>query len=72
VREEEEAGRPGVRKSVFPVLYQDMVFVFDAPPPGRKYLHLEIPTTPWGGKGAFRFTIPASLIREKGEGPAGR
>jgi hypothetical protein len=45
----------------------DEVYVFEAPAPGVKTLHLEIPTTLWGGAGVFRFAIPSTMIRT---GPA--
>lgn len=38
------------------------VFVFEAPPAAAK-LRLEIPATPWGGTGAFKFALPATMIR---------
>lgn len=37
-------------------------FVFEAPPAAAK-LRLEIPATPWGGTGAFKFALPSTMIR---------
>jgi hypothetical protein len=49
-------------RSAFPVSFQDHVFVFEAPAAQPNYLRLEIAAEAWGGKGAFRFTIPGSMI----------
>jgi hypothetical protein len=38
------------------------VFVFEAPPASAK-LRLEIPATPWGGTGAFKFSLPSTFVR---------
>jgi hypothetical protein len=58
------------RKAVlFPVTVQEEVFVFEAPPSGAAPLRLEIPAAPWGGPGAFRFIIPAAMIRQERGGP---
>src|SRR5262245_251495 len=37
-------------------------FVFEAPPASAK-LRLEIPATPWGGTGSFKFALPSTMIR---------
>jgi hypothetical protein len=49
----------------FPINFEDHLFVFEAPNERPEYLHLEIPTASWGGKGSFRFTIPASMIQDE-------
>jgi hypothetical protein len=38
------------------------VFVFEAPPASAK-LRLEIPATPWGGTGSFKFALPSPFVR---------
>jgi hypothetical protein len=58
------------RSTTFPVQFQEVEFVFEAPPPGAKFLHLEVPVAVWGGTGAFRFTIPGAMVREERAGPA--
>jgi hypothetical protein len=50
--------------TAFPVSIQDHVFMFEAPAARPNYLFLEIPADTWGGKGAFRFTIPGSMIND--------
>lgn len=60
------AHRQAVRSSVFPVSFQSEVFAFDVPAAGVEYLRLEVPADAWGGKSAFRFTIPAAMIRQAG------
>ena len=57
--------------SAFPVSFHDHVFMFDAPAARPNYLYLEIPAETWGGKGAFRFTIPGSMIHDE-RGKPGR
>jgi hypothetical protein len=57
------------KANVFPVAVHDEVFVFEAPAPGLDYLHLEVPAAAWGGSGAFRFTIPGTMIRNEMAGP---
>jgi hypothetical protein len=52
------------RSGIFPVAVVEVVLVFEPPPAGAGPLHLEIPATPWGGRGTFRFTIPESLIHK--------
>ena len=59
---ETEAGDKKRKGPTFPVSFQDHVFVFEAPAARPNYLRLEIAAEPWGGKGAFRFTIPGSMI----------
>jgi len=49
-------------RRAFPVIFQDQVFVFEAPAGQPSYLRLEIAAEAWGGKGAVRFTIPGSMI----------
>jgi hypothetical protein len=56
------------RSSVFPVDFQDRVLVFEAPTRPED-LRLELAAEAWGGKGAFRFSIPGSMIHD--ERPAG-
>jgi hypothetical protein len=56
------------RSGLFPVTVQEEEFVFEAPPASAS-LRLEIAAATWGGTGAFRFTIPGSMIRHEG-GPA--
>jgi hypothetical protein len=51
------------RSSAGPVVVKDEVWRFEARPPARADLHLELPAEAWGGEGVFRFTIPASMIR---------
>jgi len=49
------------------------VFVFEAPPAAAK-LRLEIPATPWGGTGSFKFALPSTMIRpgaSRGGRPSG-
>jgi hypothetical protein len=58
------------KASVFPVAFQDEVFVFETPPAGLEYLCLEVPAAAWGGSGVFRFTIPSSMISRKRSGLA--
>jgi hypothetical protein len=48
----------------FPINFEDHLFAFEAPE-RPEYLQLEIPTASWGGKGSFRFTIPASMIQDE-------
>jgi len=59
---ENEAGDKKRKGPTFPVSFQDHVFVFEAPAARPNYLRLEIASEAWGGKGAFRFTIPGSMI----------
>jgi hypothetical protein len=64
-----EAPKKGKRRAgVFPLTAQEEVFVFEAPP-GPGPLRLEIPAEAWGGRGTFRFTIPAAMIRDERAGP---
>lgn len=49
--------------AVFPVEVADDVWIFDAPAPGVEFFKLEIPAATWGGTGAFRFTIPKTMLR---------
>jgi hypothetical protein len=56
------------KASVFPVLFQDEVFAFEAPPRGVKFVRLEVPVA---APGVLRFTIPASMIQREGTGPGG-
>jgi hypothetical protein len=58
-------------RSAFPVSFQDHVFVFEAPAAQPNYLRLEIAAEALGGKGAFRFTIPGSMIIDE-RGKPGR
>ena len=64
----EEQGR-----KTFPMAMVDKVYVYEVPPTGLQYLHLEIPAEPLGGTGFFRFTIPSFMIRHDQPGiiPAG-
>jgi hypothetical protein len=55
----------------FPVSFQDHVFLFEAPAARPDHLRLEIAADPWGGEGAFRFTIPKSMITDE-RGKRGR
>jgi hypothetical protein len=75
LRDFQELAEADERKSSgFPVAFQDEVFVFEAPSPGPEYMRLELAADAWGGKGAFRFTIPGSMIhfeRASQNGPAG-
>jgi hypothetical protein len=59
------------KSSGFPVAFQDEVLVFEAPSPGPEYLRLELAADAWGGKGAFRFTIPGSMIHSERAGQNG-
>ena len=69
---QEVAAADNKRKSaLFPVSVHDEVLVFEAPPSGVESLHLELPAEAWGRKGAFRFTIPGSMIEDKRSSPAG-
>jgi hypothetical protein len=52
------------RSSVFPVELQDQVLVFEAPARPED-LRLELPAEAWGGKGAFRFSIPVSMVHDE-------
>jgi hypothetical protein len=71
-RDSQEVGATNPRKEgLFPVAYQDEVFVFEAPAEGLGSLRLEIPADAWGGKGALRFTIPSALIRSERAGSVG-
>jgi len=68
---QEVAAVENQRKSaLFPVSLQDEVLVFEAPNSGVEYLRLEVPAEVWGGRGAFRFTIPSSMIEFKASGVA--
>jgi hypothetical protein len=49
----------------FPVSVQDHVFIFEAPAARPGHLRLEIAAEAWGGEGAFRFTIPGSMITDE-------
>jgi hypothetical protein len=40
----------------------DEVFVFEAPSADSPFLHLEIPSEPWGGLGTFRFALPKEMM----------
>jgi hypothetical protein len=55
----------------FPVSFQDHVFLFEAPAARPDHLRLEIAADAWGGEGAFRFTIPRSMITDE-RGKPGR
>jgi hypothetical protein len=55
---------------LFPVAFQDEVFAFETPPAGLEYFRLEVPAESWGGSGAFRFTIPTSMISRRRSGLA--
>src|SRR5262249_43763447 len=55
----------------FPVSFQDYVFLFEAPAARPDHLRLEIAGDAWGGEGAFRFTIPRSMITDE-RGKPGR
>jgi hypothetical protein len=55
---------PPVPHAVFPVVVRDLVLVFDAPDPAGE-LRLEIPAEAWNQHGAFRFTIPVSMIHDE-------
>jgi hypothetical protein len=59
------------KSALFPVSFLDEVLVFEAPFNDVDYLRLEVPAEAWGGKGAFRFTIPGSMIESKRSSPAG-
>lgn len=59
------------KSALFPVSVQDEVFVFEAPTGGAEDLRLEVPVEALGGKGAFRFTIPGSMIEDKRFSPTG-
>jgi hypothetical protein len=59
------------RSSVFPVVFEEVVFVFDAPPANLASLRLELPAEAWGGEGVFRFTILGPMVRHEQAGPAG-
>jgi hypothetical protein len=61
VLEVEAVDRQRERRA-FPVSFQDHVLVFEAPAAEPNYLRLEIAAEAWGGKGAFRFTLPGSMI----------
>lgn len=52
-----------IRSSMFPVSVEDRTFGFAAPSAGSQDLRFEVPAEPLGGKGMYRFTIPASLLR---------
>jgi hypothetical protein len=60
------------RSGVFPVSSHDEVIVFETPPSGLEFLRLEVPAEAWGRKGAFRFTIPGSMIEDKRSSAAGQ
>jgi hypothetical protein len=49
-------------RRAFPVSFLERVFIFEAPAAQPNDLRLEIAAEAWGGKGAFRFTIPVSMI----------
>jgi hypothetical protein len=51
------------RASVFPGTFVEDLLVFEAPPAGVEFLHLELPVAAWGGDGVFRLAIPKSMIR---------
>jgi hypothetical protein len=60
--------RPGASQSEAatprsPLAIVEEVFVFERPAPVVEYLRLELPAAGWGRTGAFRFTIPAPMIR---------
>jgi hypothetical protein len=55
-----------------PVTVRDEVLAFEPPPAGREYLRLEVPAAGWGRPGAFRFTIPGTMIRRPAPGPGRR
>ena len=59
------------RAAVFPVVFQEGVFLFEPPAAGVAYLRLEVPAEAWGGRGAFRFTIPRSMLRAARAGSTG-
>ena len=59
------------RAAVFPVVFQERVFLFEPPAAGVAYLRLEVPAEAWGGRGAFRFTIPRSMLRAARAGSTG-
>ncbi|TMQ32989.1 MAG: hypothetical protein E6K70_15585 [Planctomycetota bacterium] len=59
------------RAAVFPVVFQEGVFLFEPPAPGVAYLRLDVPAEAWGGRGAFRFTIPRSMLRAARAGSTG-
>lgn len=64
-----EAGGPR-ESDVFPVAVGDDVFLFEPPPPTVDGLRLEVPAAAWGGLGAYRFTVPRSMIQFAPAGPA--
>jgi hypothetical protein len=55
-----EAGELTQKSDVFPLGITDDIYLFEAPPPGVE-LRLEVPAETWGGTGALRFAIPASM-----------
>jgi hypothetical protein len=65
------AGQEMRGSSLFPVSVVENVFGFEPPPAGLESLRLELPASAWGGRGAFRFTIPATMIRRQPAAPAG-
>ena len=58
------------RSSVFPAGFQDQLLVFEASATRPENLRLEVPAEAWGGKGALRFSIPASMIKDERTGSA--
>jgi hypothetical protein len=62
-------GRPGGSSAVgVTVDVTDEILAFDAPPT-LEGLRLELPAAAWGGKGAFRFALPALFVRPPQGGP---
>jgi hypothetical protein len=69
---QEVAATKSERKSrLFPAALHEHRFVFEAPPPGLEYLHLEVPAAAWGGVGDFRFEIPGIMISYAQAGSGG-
>jgi hypothetical protein len=50
--------------------FGEEAFAFEAPPPGHKFLRLEVSAAAWGGTGSFRFKIPNAMIRPEPAKPA--
>jgi hypothetical protein len=52
----------GATSSKFPLAIVDEVLAFEPPSAGREYLRLEVPAAGWGRPGAFRFTVPNTMV----------
>ena len=58
-----EGGELTQQSHEFPLGITDATFLFNAPAPDVRYLHLEMPAAAWGGSGSVRFTIPRSMVQ---------